>query len=342
MIDKVPLEGWIIFNVVILGLLLLDLGVLNRNSHEVKMREALMWTAGWITLALLFCAGIWLKMENGQTRALEFITGYLIEYALSVDNIFVFVLIFSYFKVAPQYQHKVLFWGIMGALIMRAVMILVGVQLVERFEWLIYVFGVFLIFTGIKLALQKEGDIEPHENPLVRGFRKMMPVTEDYEGDKFFVMREDQNGSLKRWATPLFIVLLMVESTDLIFAIDSIPAIIGVSRDPFIIYTSNVFAILGLRSLYFALAGLMGLFHYLKLGLSIILMFVGIKMLLSHSDYKIPIGLSLGFIVAVLAISVVLSIMRPRHDLDSAEEMLAQAGLLQAEEQGDKTDDKSA
>ena len=171
MIDKVPLEGWIIFNIVILGLLLLDLGVLNKRDHEVKMSEALKWTAGWISLALLFCAGIWLKMENGQTRALEFLTGYLIEYALSVDNIFVFVLIFAYFKVAPQYQHKVLFWGIMGALVMRAVMILAGVKLVARFEWLIYVFGVFLIFTGIKLALQKEGDIEPHENPLVRWFR---------------------------------------------------------------------------------------------------------------------------------------------------------------------------
>lgn len=334
MIEKVPLQGWIIFNVVILGLLLLDLGVLNRKSHEVKMREALMWTAGWISLALLFCGGIWLKMENGQTRALEFLTGYLIEYALSVDNIFVFVLIFSYFKVAPQYQHKVLFWGIMGALIMRAIMILVGVELVKQFEWLIYVFGVFLIFTGIKLALQKEGDIEPAENPLVRWFKRMMPVTDEYQNGHFFVMRDG-----KRWATPLFIVLLMVESTDLIFAVDSIPAIIGVSRDPFIIYTSNVFAILGLRSLYFALAGLMGLFHYLKLGLSIILMFVGVKMLLSHSAYKIPIGLSLGVIVAVLAISVGLSILRPRHDLDSTEEILAQAGLYKDGETEDKIDE---
>lgn len=317
MIDKVPLVGWIIFNVVILGLLLLDLGVLNKRDHEIKMHEALKWTAGWISLALVFCGGIWLKMENGHTRALEFLTGYLIEYALSVDNIFVFVLLFSYFKVAPQYQHKVLFWGIMGALIMRATMILAGVKLVDRFEWLIYVFGAFLIFTGIKLALQKEGDIEPAENPLVRWFRRLMPVTDDYENGHFFVMRDG-----KKWATPLFIVLLMVESTDLVFAVDSIPAIIGISKDPFIIYTSNVFAILGLRSLYFALAGLMGLFHYLKMGLSLILIFVGTKMLLSHTAYKIPIGLSLGFIVLVLVISVVASILRPRHDLDSVEEIL--------------------
>ncbi len=333
MIDKVPLAGWIIFNIVILGLLLLDLGVLNKRDHEVKMSEALKWTAGWISLALLFCCGIWLKMENGHLRALEFLTGYLIEYALSVDNIFVFVLIFSYFKVAPQYQHKVLFWGIMGALVMRAFMILAGVKLVTRFEWLIYVFGAFLIFTGIKLALQKEGDLEPHENPLVRWFRRLMPVTKDYENGHFFVLRDG-----KKWATPLFIVLLMVESTDLIFAIDSIPAIIGISKDPFIIYTSNVFAILGLRSLYFALAGLMGLFHYLKLGLSLILMFVGVKMLLSHSAYKIPIGLSLGVIVTVLAASIILSLMRPRHDLDSVEEILHDAHFDDSDETSPHTE----
>lgn len=318
MVEKVPLWGWILFNGVVLTLLLLDLGVLHKRDHEVKMREALLWTAGWISLALLFCGGIYFKMQNGHTRALEFLTGYIIEYSLSVDNIFVFVLIFSYFKVAPQYQHKVLFWGILGALIMRAVMILAGVKLVERFDWLIYVFGVFLIFTGIKLAFQKEGDMNPAENPLIRWVRRMMPVTEEYENGYFFVQRDG-----KRWATPLFIVLLMVETTDLIFACDSIPAIIGISKDPFIIYTSNVFAILGLRSLYFALSGLMGLFHYLKMGLSVILTFVGLKMLLSHTAYKIDIKWSLGFIVMVLAVSVGLSLLRPRHDLDTVEEILA-------------------
>ncbi len=316
MFGNVPPWAWIGFNVVILALLLLDLGVLNKKSHVVGMREALMWTAGWITLALLFCVGIYFKMENGQTRALEFLTGYLIEYALSVDNIFVFVLLFSYFKVAPQYQHKVLFWGIMGALIMRAIMIVAGVALIHRFEWLIYVFGAFLVFTGIKLALQKEGDIEPAENPLVKGVRRLMPVTEDYENGHFFVMREG-----KRWATPLFIVLLMVETTDLVFAVDSIPAILAISKDPFVVYTSNVFAILGLRSLYFALAGLMGLFHYLKLGLSVILMFVGVKMLSSHYVHLHP-AVSLGVIVSILAVSVGASLWRPRHDLDTVEEIL--------------------
>jgi tellurite resistance protein TerC len=309
MIDKVPLWGWVAFNLTVLGLLLLDLGVLRRNTHEVKMREALMWTAGWISLALLFCVGIFFGMADGKTRALEFLTGYLIEYSLSVDNIFVFVLIFTYFKVAPAYQHKVLFWGILGALVMRAVMIMAGVALVKQFAWLIPVFGLFLIFTGIKLAVQKEADVEPTENPLVRLFRRMMPVTENYENGHFFVMRDG-----RRWATPLFIVLLMVETTDLIFACDSIPAIIGISEDPFIIYTSNVFAILGLRSLYFALAGLMGLFHYLKLGLSVILTFVGIKMVLKHWHIEIPIAYALGFIVTVLAISVIASLRRPREE----------------------------
>jgi tellurite resistance protein TerC len=287
-------------------MLALDLGLFHRGSGTVRMKEALMRSAAWIGLSLAFCAGVW--WLKGSGKALEFLTGYLIEYSLSVDNIFVFVLLFTYFKVSPAYQHKVLFWGIIGALVMRAILIYAGVELIHRFEWLMVVFGAFLVFTGLKLAFQKEDDMEPHENPVVRGFKKLMPVTHEYHGDKFFVMQEE-NGVMRRFATPLFIVLLMVETTDLIFALDSIPAIIGISQDMFIVYTSNVFAILGLRSLYFAVAGLMGLFRHLKMGLSVILMFVGIKMLLSYWHIKIPIVAALAVIILVLTVSIIWSIM---------------------------------
>ena len=311
---------WVAFNVFVLALLLFDLGVLRRKSHDVKIKEALGWSAFWISLALVFAAGIW--RYSGHQRALEFMTGYLTEYALSVDNIFVFILIFSFFKVSAAHRHKVLFWGIMGALLMRAVMILVGVELIHRFEWIIFVFGAFLVFTGVKMALHKGDDIDPGSNPVVKLAKKFIPLTPDYRGSNFFVV---ENG--KRYATPLFIVLLVIETSDLVFAVDSIPAIIGISKDSFIIYTSNVFAILGLRSLYFALAGIMDLFHYLKYALSFILTFVGVKMLIEHW-YKIPIAVSLGVIIAALVISIVASLRWPLPDeetcIDEAQDFFEQ------------------
>jgi tellurite resistance protein TerC len=243
----------------------------------------------------------------GDAKALEFFTGYVIEKSLSVDNVFVFALLFSYFAVPAQYQHKVLFWGILGALIMRAVMIALGAKLITEFAWIIYVFGVFLIVTGIKMIVKRETEIHPENNPLVKLFKRFMPVTPEFQGEKFFIRKE---GILM--ATPLFVVLLLVEFTDLIFAVDSIPAIFAVTKDPFIVYTSNVFAILGLRSLYFALAGVMDKFHYLKVGLGVVLSFVGVKMLLGHTEWKIDTHLSLGVIVMVLTASVVASLIWPK------------------------------
>jgi len=298
---------WIGFNVFILGLLALDLGVFNRKVHVISVREAGIWTAVWVSLALIFAGGVF--AFAGQQKAIEFATGYVIEYALSVDNVFVFVLLFTYFRVPAAYQHRVLFWGILGALIMRGSLILIGSALIERFTWIIYIFGLFLIFTGLKMALNlnndEEEEVHPENNIVVRIFRRFMPVSKEPHGPKFFVKEAG------RWAaTPLFIVLLIVESTDLIFAVDSIPAIFGVSHDPFIIYTSNVFAILGLRSLYFLLSGIMDKFHYLKVGLSVILTFVGVKMLLSHTAYAIKIEYSLVIIVGVLVTSVIASLIR--------------------------------
>ena len=294
---------WLGFNVFVLLMLALDLGVFHKKSHAVSVKEALTWSGVWIALALAFNYGIY--VYRGETVALEFLTGYLIEKSLSIDNIFVFALIFSFFHVPREYQHKVLFWGIIGALVLRAIFIALGAALLAEFHWIIYVFGGFLVLTGIKMATQKEHGIHPERNPIVRLFRRMMPVSDRYHGDKFFTF---ENG--KRIATPLFIVLLIVETTDLIFAVDSIPAIFAVTNDPFIVYTSNVFAILGLRSLYFALAGIMHKFHYLKIGLSLVLVFVGVKMLLTDV-YKIPAEVSLLFIALVLAIAVIASLMRP-------------------------------
>ncbi|MHB1309639.1 MAG: TerC family protein, partial [Limisphaerales bacterium] len=271
---------WIGFTVFVLAMLALDLGVFHRKAHAVSLKESLTWTAVWVALALVFNAGVW--HYAGSQKALEFFTGYLIEKSLSVDNIFVFALLFSYFAVPLKYQHKVLFWGILGALVMRAVMIGAGVVLITRFSWIIYLFGAFLILTGIKMIVKREEEIHPERNPVVGWFKRLMPVTSDYREDRFFVR---ENGI--RMATPLFVVLLLVEFTDLIFAVDSIPAIFAVTTDPFIVYTSNVFAILGLRSLYFALAGVMDKCHYLKLGLGVVLTFVGVKMLLAHSPYQI-------------------------------------------------------
>lgn len=300
---------WVIFNAFVLGMLALDLGVFHRKAHVVKLKEALAWSAVWIALALAYCVGIqyWL----GHQKALEFLTGYLIEKSLSVDNLFVFLLLFSYFRVPGENQHEVLFWGILGALIMRAIFIAAGVTLIHRFEWIIYVFGGILIFSGIKMALEKEKEIHPERNPVLRLFKKLFPVTHEYEGKKFFVVR---NG--KRFATPLVVVLLVVETTDLIFAVDSIPAVLAISTDPFIVYTSNVFAILGLRALYFALAGVMDLFHLLHYGLSAILVFVGAKMILSAWDIKIPIGIALAVVAGILTVSVIASLVVPAKKAD--------------------------
>ena len=296
---------WVGFNVFVLAMLALDLGVFHRKAHVVTLKESMSWTVVWVGLALVFNFGVWHYM--GPQKGLEFFTGYVIEKSLSVDNVFVFALLFSYFAVPPIYQHKVLFWGILGALIMRAIMIFLGAALIAKFAWIIYVFGAFLILTGIKMIVKREEEIHPERNPLVRWFKKLMPVTNDYRGDKFFVR---ENGV--RMATPLFVVLLLVEFSDLIFAVDSIPAIFAVTTDPFIVYTSNVFAILGLRSLYFALAGVMDKFHYLKIGLGVVLSFVGVKMLLGHTAWKIDTNVSLGVIVGILTISVIASLLRPK------------------------------
>lgn len=296
---------WIGFNLFVLAMLALDLGVFHRKAHVVSFRESVTWTVVWIALALLFNLGVW--HFAGSTKAVQFFTGYVIEKSLSVDNVFVFALLFSYFKVPPLFQHKVLFWGILGALVMRAGMIVAGAALITKFAWIIYVFGGFLILTGIKMIVKREEEIHPERNPVVRWFKRLMPVTPDYVGDRFFVR---ENGV--RMATPLFVVLLLVELSDLIFAVDSIPAIFAVTTDPFIVYTSNVFAILGLRSLYFALAGVMDKFHYLKIGLGVVLTFVGVKMILAHTAWKIDTLVSLGVIVAILAVSVVASLLRPR------------------------------
>ena len=293
---------WLIFGAVVLGLLALDLGVFHRKSHEVKIKEALIWSGVWISLALAFNAFVYFTRGSGP--ALEFLAGYLIEEALSVDNLFVFLLIFSYFRVPSIVQHKVLFWGILGALLMRALFIVAGISLIEKFHWIIYVFGAFLIYTGIRMVTEQGKEIHPERNPVLRLFRRLVPVTETYVEDRFFVMK-----GARRFATPLFIVLLMVETTDLIFAVDSIPAILAITRDPFIVYTSNVFAILGLRSLFFALAGLMKLFRYLNYGLCFILVFVGLKMLLAEL-FKIPIVVALGVIIAILGASILVSILR--------------------------------
>jgi integral membrane protein, TerC family len=299
---------WAGFTLFILAMLALDLGVFHRKAHAVSFKEALGWTAIWITLALLFGAGVW--QIAGHEKALEFYTGWLIEYSLSVDNVFVFALIFSYFAVPPAWQHKVLFWGVLGALVMRLAMIGAGVGLISRFNWVLYLFGAFLIFTGIKMAFRQSERIHPEHNPVVRCFRRLVPVTSDYRGDNF-VVREGG----RSWATPLLAVLVCVEATDLMFATDSIPAIFAVTLDPFIVYTSNVFAILGLRSLYFVLAGAMALFHYLKLGLGVILAFVGVKMLLAHTAWRIDTLSALLVVATVIAASVVASLTcRRRKD----------------------------
>ena len=297
---------WIGFHIFIFLMLALDLGVFHKHTHKVPVKEAVIWTFVWISLALLF--NVFVYFEFGKTKALEFLTGYVIEYSLSVDNIFVFILIFSYFAVKDQYQHKILFWGILGALIMRGIFIFAGVALIEKFHFTIYIFGALLIYTGYKMFGHKKMKITPDKNPVIRVVRRFIPVTTELQGEKFFTRI---NG--KRFATPLFLVLILVETTDLIFAVDSIPAILAITQDQFIVYTSNVFAILGLRSLYFALAGIADRFWLLSYGLAIILVFVGIKMLLIDL-FKIPIEWSLLFIALVITLSIVLSFkLKPKH-----------------------------
>ncbi|MFL6333139.1 MAG: TerC family protein [Pyrinomonadaceae bacterium] len=306
-----PFWAWAGFGLFILLMLALDLGVLNRKAHVVTYREATVWSVVWVTLALCF-AGIVFWETNRQT-GLEFLTGYVIELSLSVDNLFVFLLIFSYFKVPAKYQHRVLFWGVLGALVMRMTMIGIGATLVDRFHWILYIFGAFLIYTGFRMLWQDEGETNPEDNPLVRFATRLIPITRHYEGDKFFTV---QNG--RKMGTLLLLVLVIVEVSDLVFAVDSIPAIFGITTNPFIVYTSNVFAILGLRSLYFLLAGVVEKFHYLKLGLAIVLMFVGVKML-SEGYLARKFGLSkeavilvsLGFVAVVLLSSVAASLLWP-------------------------------
>jgi tellurite resistance protein TerC len=284
-------------------MLALDLGVFHRRVHTVRFKEALAWSAAWISMAAIFAVIVF--FWRGRASSLEFVTGYVIELSLSVDNLFVFLVIFRYFKVPGEDQHKVLFWGIVGALVMRGVFILAGVTLINRFHWIIYVFGVLLLYSGFKLLRQGETEIHPEHNPILRVFRRYVPVTKDYVGAKFFVRKPGL------FATPLFVVLLVVETTDVLFAVDSIPAVLAITRDAFIVYTSNVFAILGLRSMYFALAGLMEMFRYLHYGLAVILMFVGVKMI-SSNYLHMPTWIALGVVVGVLTIAVVASVLHPQ------------------------------
>ncbi|MGC3946921.1 MAG: TerC family protein [Chryseolinea sp.] len=299
---------WIGFNLFVLLMLVLDLGVFHRKSKAISIRDALVWTAVWVALALLFNTFVYYQF--GSEDAFEFLTGYVIEKSLSVDNIFVIIIIFSYFHVPAEYQHKVLFWGILGALVMRVLFIVAGIELIHKFHWLIYVFGLFLAFTGVRILTQGDVKLNPEKNPVVKFVRRIFRVTPGYEGDQFFVRR---NGLL--WATPLFVVMVLIEATDLVFAVDSIPAILAISEDPFIVYTSNVFAILGLRSLYFAVAGIEKYFVYLKYALSAILIFIGVKMLLADV-VKIPIEWSLAFIGIALGIAIVASLAMKKQQVN--------------------------
>ncbi|MGB8509770.1 MAG: TerC family protein [Pyrinomonadaceae bacterium] len=303
--------AWAGFALFILLMLALDLGVLNRKAHAVTYREAAVWSVVWVALAMIFAGGVFWSL--GRQHGLEFVTGYIIELSLSVDNLFVFLLIFSYFRVPAKYQHRVLFWGVLGALVMRILMIGLGAALIERFHWIIYIFGLFLIYTGIKMLLQEETKADPERNPLVRFVTRFIPITRRYEGEKFFTFEEG-----RRTGTLLLLVLVIVEVTDLVFAVDSIPAIFGVTTNTFIVYTSNVFAILGLRSLYFLLAGMVEKFHYLKVGLSIVLAFVGLKMLtegfvLPYLGKEWVILISLGGVALVLLGSVAISLLWPQE-----------------------------
>ena len=297
---------WVIFTVFILVMLTLDLGVFSRKAHAVKIKESLYWTSFWIMLALFFCAGVY--FFYGHQKALEFLAGYLIEYSLSIDNLFVFLLFFRYFSVPAEYEQKALIWGIIIALIMRGFFIFAGIALINKFHWIIYVFGAFLIFTAIQIARGKEQEVHPERNIMIKLLRMIMPVAHEYSGSRFFSIIES-----KRYATPLLVVVLVLGTTDVFFAVDSIPAVLAVTTDPFIVYTSNVFAVLGLRSLFFAISGLMKLFHHLQYGLAVILGFVGIKMLITDF-YKINTGASLAVIASVIALSIIASLAWPKKE----------------------------
>jgi len=303
---------WLGFTAFILGMLALDLGVFHRTAHEVSQREALVWFLIWVGLAIVFNALLYVWF--GLQYALEFLTGFIIEKSLSVDNIFVFILIFRYFAVPPGAQHRVLFWGILGALVMRAAFILIGAVLLQQFHWVIYIFGTFLVFTGIKMLREPEIEVHPEQNPAVRLFQRTIPMSNQFSGARFWVRQGNRS-----YATPLLLVLVVVEATDLVFAVDSIPAIFAVTSDPFIVYTSNVFAILGLRSLYFLLAAAMKRFHYLSLGLGLVLSFVGVKMLVS-GIFPIPISISLAVVVAILGCAVAASLLRKASSSDAPQE----------------------
>ena len=327
---------WVGFSLFILTMLSLDLGLFNRKAHTIKYKEAWIWSVTWVTLAMIFGALVF--YYQGSVRGFEFLTGYLIELSLSVDNLFVFLLIFSYFRVPAQFQHRVLFWGVMGALIMRLTMIFIGAALISRFHWIIYIFGAFLVYTGIKMFRHDEIEIQPDQNPVVRLVTRFLPIARHYEGEKFFTTIDG-----KRTGTLLLLVLIVVEVTDLIFAVDSIPAIFAITKDTFIVYTSNVFAILGLRSMYFLLAGVVEKFRYLRTGLAIVLTFIGVKMLVTAVGFHIPIQLSLVFVAVVLVGSVVASLVfPPKHaqkiDVDLPPEFdskanIAPDGHLEAENQ---------
>lgn len=294
---------WGGFNLLVLFMLALDLGVFHRKDHRISVKESLIWSVIWVVVALIF--NVFVYFWQGEAKALQFFTGYLIERSLSIDNIFVFLLIFTYFGVPDKYQYKVLFWGIIGALVMRGLFIGIGALLIAKFHWVIYVFGAFLVYTGIKMGVVGDTKIEPEKNPILKFVRRFIPITNNYDGGKFIVKEAG-----KKFGTPLFVVLIVVETTDVVFAVDSIPAIFAITLDPFIVYSSNVFAILGLRAMYFALAGLMDMFYYLKYGLAAILSFVGVKMLLS-GFYKIPDMWALGIIGFLLTVSIIISVFKP-------------------------------
>jgi len=301
-----PIWAWGVFLLVVIAMLMVDLGVFHRKAHVLSMREATIWSIVWVVVALVFNAIVWVWL--GHQKALEFFTGYLVEKALSADNIFVFAVLFNYFAVPPEYRHRVLFWGVLGAIVFRLTFILAGTALLKKFHWVVYIFGIIVIVSGIKLLMRKDEEIDPERNPVLRLARRFLPITPNYHGQKFFVRL---NG--KFMATPLTLVLLVVESTDIVFAIDSIPAIFAITRDPFVVFTSNVCAILGLRALYFLLEGMIRLFRYLDEGLAVILVFIGIKMLVSEF-YKIPTWVALGFVAAVLAITIALSLIAERRE----------------------------
>jgi len=325
---------WAGFIVIVLLFLALDLGVFHRRAHVVSFREALIWTAVWFSMAMVFTFSF-VKPNMGEKKAVLFITGYITELSLSMDNVFVIALIFSYFRIPPEYQHRVLFWGIVGALIMRGLMILAGVGLIDRFQWVLYFFGLFLVYSGVKMMFTEDEGVHPEKNPVIRLARKLYPVTGSYHGQKFFTRQEGRSA-----LTPLAIVLLMVETTDLVFAVDSIPAIFGLTTDPFVVFTSNIFAILGLRSLYFVLAGAIGYFRYLKIGLSVVLVFIGVKMLLDPHEreetsaaakkfwFQIELEpqISLAVVVSIILTSIVFSVIVARREQASAGKSTKQDG----------------